>query len=484
VVEMNYNDEDVKKIVKRRTTTKEPFIAFGFIIFLVIGFTIGYFFSGGTNITETTSKQTSLSNFDRVYNTIKENWVFGNQLEEELETVAIKGFLTELGDVHTSYMSKEDSLSFLNSMDNNYSGIGVVVTKIEDYVHVKMVIAGSPAEEVGLKNGDKILRVDSKSVQGISTSELADLVRGDKGTIVTLTIERDGVVKEYQMTRTPLDSSVMYEVRQENGVSFGYLCIRTFGTTSATYVEKALAYFKENQIETIVIDLRDNTGGYLTTVDGILDLFFDNNEILFQVQSLSGTEKYKASSSQKYSFKKGYILVNENTASASEVMAGALQELLDYKLVGTTTYGKGTAQTTITLSDFSTLKYTFAKWLLPSGNSIDGIGLIPDFEVANIDLNKFALVEIEENLVYDSVSDNVSHMQKMLSAVGYDLDREDGYFNETTKRALENFEKDHGLIVDGEYSQEDNLILIETLVSYASQDEHDNQYLRLLELIK
>ena len=486
---MNQFDEHItKKIIKQKKGKKfkEPLIAFGFILFLIIGFSAGFFTR--PKETNNTTTQNSLSNFERVFQIIANDWVFSNELDDSLENLAIKGFLNQLNDYHTVYLTKEETIAFIDSGENNYSGIGVLISidsENNDKIRVKLVVAGSPADKSGIKRGDYIISVDGIATEGLNTTEIGDLVKGEEGTKVTITIERDGNQFEITATRGALDSSVMYDVREENGIKFGYLYIANFGTTSELHVETALQHFEEENIKHLVLDLRDNTGGYLTTVHSILDLFFPKGEELFHIQKNSGkNETYTSSNSKHYSFSKGYILTNEYTASASEVMAGALSELLDYELVGTTSYGKGTAQTTITLNNLNTLKYTYAKWLLPSGRSINGIGLEPDYEVENINLNSFSAIKITEPLEYDLVSEEVMTMQKILQTLGYQTDRVDGYFSNQTVEALKSFEADYNLNIDGIYTEEDNQILIRALISFTHREENDFQYLKILDLLK
>ena len=195
-------------------------------------------------------------------------------------------------------------------------------------------------------------------------------------------------------------------------------------------------------------------------------------------------EKYEADDSKTYNFINGYILVNGNTASASEVVAGALQEQLGYKLIGDQTYGKGTAQTQKQLSDGSVLKFTYARWLLPSDTWIDGKGLTPDYSVSNIDISEITSESLESDMGYDSVGTAIASMQKMLNCLGYTCDRSDGYFSSQTVTALQQFEQANNLTVDGIYSDADRQILEATVLIYANDDANDYQYQKLMELVK
>ncbi|WP_296883869.1 S41 family peptidase, partial [Thomasclavelia sp.] len=336
-----------------------------------------------------------------------------------------------------------------------------------------------------LQVGDIIAGVNGQDVAGKTATEISDLVRGEANTTVTLTIIRGGKEMQVDVTRNNIDSAVKSEIRTNNDKKFGYVQINTFGTTTASDLEAALQSFAEANIDTLVIDLRDNGGGYLVAAQDVLNLFFDEGDLLFQMEYKNGTvEKYEADDSKTYNFINGYILVNGNTASASEVVAGALQEQLGYKLIGDQTYGKGTAQTQKQLSDGSVLKYTYARWLLPSDTWIDGKGLTPDYSVSNIDISEITSESLESDMGYDSVGTAIASMQKMLNCLGYTCDRSDGYFSSQTVTALQQFEQANNLTVDGIYSDADRQILEATVLIYANDDANDYQYQKLMELVK
>ena len=194
-------------------------------------------------------------------------------------------------------------------------------------------------------------------------------------------------------------------------------------------------------------------------------------------------QKAKATDGPKYNFPNSYILVDGQTASASEVVAGALQEQCNFKLVGSQTYGKGTAQTQKQLSDGSVLKYTYARWMLPSGKWINGEGLTPDYLVENIDTSEISTKTIESDLSFDCVDSNVKSLQKGLKILGYDCKREDGYFSNDTVEALKQFESDNNLTVDGIYQDHDKDILLSEILIFVDEPANDYQYKKLLEIM-
>ena len=244
------------------------------------------------------------------------------------------------------------------------------------------ILKGTPAEQAGLLSGDIITHVQGTSVAGYSSEKIKNAVSGESGTSVALKVLRNGKSIDLTAKRASVETSLSYEIRTSGQEKIGYLQMTTFGEGTAAYVEEALKAFQKENIQTLVIDLRDNGGGYLKAAQDILDLFIEKDKVLVSTQTVSGKiESFKSTDIQKYHFENGYVLCNGDTASASEVMIGALKEYLNYKLVGTKTYGKGIAQTQLTLSDSSVLKYTNAKWLTPNGNNINGEGFKPDYEV-------------------------------------------------------------------------------------------------------
>ena len=267
--------------------------------------------------------------------------------------------------------------------------------------------------------------------------------------------------------------------------------------------------FKDYNSNSFVLNAARVIGIDLYKKKNLLEVFIASNKLIdindvlelekymerrFQIQTAKLTIKYeleeevdvseKIAKEQKYEFENGYILVNENTASASELTAGALQSEKGYQLVGTTTYGKGSAQTQKTLSDGSVLKYTYAKWMIPNGTCINGKGLTPDIEVENVSLDGISTKDVKETLKVDCVNTRIKSMQKMLNILGYSADREDGYFSVATQDALKKFEADNDLTVDGEYSQNDKQMMIARMMIYINNHENDKQYEYLMKIIK
>lgn len=473
-----------KKVVqkpKKNKGFKEVFIIILIVVCLAIGYFAGYM-SKKTTVVESSKSDGIVG---EVYETLRDHWVNANDQDFDFDSALISGMVDGLGDKHSEHFTTEEASSFNENVAGNIEGIGVGYSPVEKGIMITKVYDNSPALEADLKVGDIITKADDHELAGLDTDKVKGYVRGEEGTTVSLTVLRESETLEKKVVRKALDTSTFYEIRKSNDVSFGYIELSTFGVDTATQVESALKEFKKNNINTLVLDLRDNGGGYLTAAEKILDLFFTSDEVIYQMQQKNDSaKKYYASSDTKYTFENGYILVNGNTASASELTAGALQSEKGFQLVGEQTYGKGTAQTQKTLSDGSVLKYTYAKWMIPNGECINGKGLKPDIEVENVSLDDISTATVKETLKADCVSSKVKSMQKMLNILGYATDREDGYFSNSTVEALKRFESDNHMEVNGEYDENDKLMLVARMLIYLNNHENDKQYDQLLEIIK
>lgn len=474
------NIQKVKQMKKRKNRRE-----FLLIIVMVVCLGLGYFAGYMSKKTTVVENNNSDNIVYEVYETLRDHWVNANDQEMDFDSELVNGMVSGLADQHSQHFTTDQASSFNESVAGSVQGIGVGYSPVEKGAMITKVYDQSPALEAGLQVGDIITVADGHELAGANSDQIKEYVRGENGTKVSLTLLRGEETIKKEVTRRSLDTSTAYEIRKAGQHAFGYIELTTFGVDTASQVETALKHFKEQKVDTLVLDLRDNGGGYLTAAEGILDLFFDSDEVIYQMQMKNDApEKFYASSDDVYHFDYGYILVNGNTASASELTAGALQSEKGYKLIGEQTYGKGTAQTQKTLSDGSVLKYTYAKWMIPNGTCIDGEGLTPDIKVENVSLDDISTAEVEGTLQMDCVSDRVKSMQKMLNILGYETDREDGYFSAATSEALKKFESDNHLTVDGQYNENDKLMLVARMLIYLNNHENDQQYEKLIEILK
>ena len=391
----------------------------------------------------------SLTRFEAVYNELRTNWYFGKEMKDvdsELINNAINGLLDENGDIHTSYMTAEEALNFSTSIDQEFVGIGVQYTG-NGLNLVTRVYKDSPAEKGGLQPGDIFFEVDGLSVDGLTSDEIKEMIQGEPATNVDITVLRKNEPLLLSMNRSAV-SVVAYGEVLESGVA--YLEISSFGRTLADVVKGYLDDFIAEGATKLVIDLRDNGGGYLSSINELSRLFFENGETVYS--ETFGKDKdtlYSVSSSKKsdYPFEDIVLLQNENSASASEVFAMAMRENNKSKIVGVNSYGKGTVQTQTQFSDGSVLKLTIAKWNSPHGNNIDKVGVSPDVEVKLHDIFYTPYFEMEEDekIRFDEVSGSVQYLQQAMNYLELHFGRTDGYFDHSTLQSLRKLQTEHNL---------------------------------------
>lgn len=467
---------------KKRKLRKEPIYVFICIICLVVGGCVGFYFAS--------PKQEKVQTNEVIYNQIAEivekNFLDTTDSEYSLQERMLNGMIAALGDKYSAYMTTDQVDSLTDSINGSFEGIGVSFTTIPLGGLILETFDGAPAQQAGVLAGDVITHVQGTSVEGYDSDKIKEMILGEKGSELSIQVLRNGKEKTFHLKRGSVESSVGYEIRTENQKKVGYLRITTFGNTTASLVEEALKKFENENVKYICIDLRGNGGGYITAVNGLLDFFIPKGELMFKIQYANQqTLEYKASDIKKYSFDQGFILTNGETASASEVMTSALSELLGYKVIGEKTYGKGVVQSQELLSNSSTLKLTTGKWLTPKGNWVNGKGIQPDYKVKKIYIQDYEIYnEMKETYQYDQVNEQIKNMQEILKLLGYSVDRTDGYFSLKTKESLKKFEKDYGLKQDGLFDKNDYAVLISALSYYVYQKAPDNQYQKMVELLK
>jgi len=309
---------------------------------------------------------------------------------------AINGVLQSL-DPYSAYMSPKHFQEMETETKGEFGGLGIEVSMEYGVVKVISPMDGSPAEKEGVKAGDYIVKINGIQVQGKTLTEAVELMRGPVGTDIEITVRRRGIKKAliFQITRQIIEvKSVKSKVIKN---SIGYLRLTSFNDNSSKQIKEKINQFKKKKIKKYVFDLRNNPGGLLSQAVKITDFFLENGEII-------STKSKKSSENRKYFAKKGdiingetlVVLINYGSASAAEIVAGALQDHKRAVLVGENTYGKGSVQSIIPLKNDGAIRLTISKYYLPSGKSISGTGITPDIEV----------VEDSENFRIDTETDN------------------------------------------------------------------------------
>ncbi len=460
-----------------------------FVILLILfvfgtGFILGDIVGDGVNNNMSTGGGT----MDAVVTILKERFYFGENSDEyqkQLYNDAINGMVSAQGDLFTEYMSAEELSMFTGSLESSFVGIGVTYNEVDHNIFVISVVRGSPAEAAGVLAGDFIIEIEGNVVAENDIDDMAALIAGKKGTDVHIKLLRGNEVIDMAITRDEISNTVFSEIIDGVGV----LTLSSFSDGTGKELKNHLEYFKENNVKSLIIDLRDNGGGYVTTLDTICSYFMDKNDIIMREVDRDGNETIDyVTDGEKFKFDKYIILTDKDTASCSEVFTMAMIENCGAVTVGDTTYGKGVAQVTIRFRDGSALKYTDLTWRSGNGVYIGGVGIAPDYPVSlhPILYEGYLILEDDETYKYDSVSEKVATMQKMLDFLGYDVSRMDGYFDRQTEEALKAFQKDAGIaatgIIDEETANLGNGAVVRTW--NLQRDKYDVQIQKAFQLAK
>lgn len=326
-----------------------------------------------------------LAELYKAYDEIKSNYYSTVDLGS-LVDAGIKGMFSYLGDPYTTYLDKEETDSLSNSLSGTYQGIGIMISvnSNDNKIIISKIYDNTPAMSAGLQIGDVIVNVNDKDVTTMEYKDVTALIKSSNE--VKIVVDRDGNKIEYKLNTAKLNTPSVDEkiIDGNNGVKIGYLSISKFNETAYEQFNDKLNKIETSGIDSLIIDLRNNTGGYLSAATKISELFLEKGKTIYSLNEQTATKTTYDETDEKRSYKV-YILVNGNSASASEILAAALHDSYGAKLVGTTTYGKGKVQKTNKLSDGTMYKYTSAKWLTPNGICIDGVGLTPDIEASNGD---------------------------------------------------------------------------------------------------
>lgn len=471
--------EDEKKKNRRKNILKAS-LAVATVFFLGISFILGYKIGGSSmNLASPTSK------LGYIQKIMGHEWYFSKDFKNirlELEDKAIQGMTSFDIDKHTQFLTSEENEAIHNSLRGTFYGIGVQYRNIGDKHVIQKVFSDSPAEVAGVKVNDIVIKVDGKSIVGKNTTEVAQLVRGEKGTDVTLTIIRNGSEQDVVIQRgnisATLESSVV------NGV--GILHLNGFNEDGGNEVEHVFDRFKNENVDKVIIDLRDNGGGYLKTTLEIAGLILPVGTVVLKQEDVSGAIKENRTTTlPRYNFKKVVLLINENSASASEVLTAALKEQANIPVVGVKSYGKGTVQITRDFKDGSALKYTVAQWISPKGNHINKVGVTPDYIVEQNEIVTMLINKFDETYKVDEVSPIIKQAQQLLKFLDYDPKRTDGYFSEATQNSIKAYQAAKKMEETGALNQDLLVSLkIDADEKYRSNlAEYDLQLKKALEIV-
>lgn len=419
-----------------------------------------------------------------VYNSIQVNYI-EEVSKTDLLTGALKGLVDAVGDPYSEYLNAEESTSFEEDFQDSFEGIGVQFMMENGRVTVISPIDGTPAGEAGLLPNDIILEADDVDLTDMNTNEVVKLIRGPKDSEVKLLIQRNNSTFEVTLIRATIPNISVTGELDKDHPEIGHIKISQFADHTYDELVESVQDLRNQGATSLIIDLRMNPGGLLDSALNIGNMFLEDGEMIMQISERNSDENAEFLANERAfgSFKitePFTILIDEGSASASEILAAAVQENTDAKLIGQTSFGKGTVQTILNPTDLGELKLTSAKWLTPSGNWIHDVGIEPEIVVDDSPVASSLLMNSNETLELGISNEFVESLSLMLNALGYEVASEN-YFDEAMVEAVKAFQTDVDLEADGKVTG-DTAHALNRLVREHLK-ENDPQYDAAIELL-
>ncbi len=410
----NHNNKDnnifkkiIGKVKKINNKNNDTFSTKEVVVVMLFSLGIGFLMCIGCINLFTGKNYLKVSkDLDKVVDTyyaIVDNY-YGELDKNSLIDGAVEGMLSSIGDTYTSYTNTDDTEAFDETINGEYEGIGCTIATYEPgKIVVIEVFEESPAALAGLKVGDIIKKVDNTSYEDKTGTDVSNYIKDSGKGKVILTINREN--EEMDITVNLSKVEVPYvngKILEYNNKKVGYIQLTLFSSNAYSQFKNKLEELETEKIDSLIIDVRDNSGGYLTTVTDIMNLFLEKDKVIYQLEDSNGKIKKKDTTKEKRNYEVA-VLINGASASASEILASAIKESYGGLIIGTNSYGKGTVQQTKKLLDGSMIKYTTQKWLTPDGNFINEIGVTP----TNI-------VELSEEYKKNPILENDNQLKEAL----------------------------------------------------------------------
>lgn len=410
----NHNNKDnnifkkiIGKVKKINNKNNDTFSTKEVVVVMLFSLGIGFLMCIGCINLFTGKNYLKVSkDLDKVVDTyyaIVDNY-YGELDKNSLIDGAVEGMLSSIGDTYTSYTNTDDTEAFDETINGEYEGIGCTIATYEPgKIVVIEVFEDSPAALAGLKVGDIIKKVDNTSYEDKTGTDVSNYIKDSGKDKVILTINREN--EEMDITVNLSKVEVPYvngKILEYNNKKVGYIQLTLFSSNAYSQFKNKLEELETEKIDSLIIDVRDNSGGYLTTVTDIMNLFLEKDKVIYQLEDSNGKIKKKDTTKEKRNYEVA-VLINGASASASEILASAIKESYGGLIIGTNSYGKGTVQQTKKLLDGSMIKYTTQKWLTPDGNFINEIGVTP----TNI-------VELSEEYKKNPILENDNQLKEAL----------------------------------------------------------------------
>lgn len=392
----------IKKLKNKKYTFNFIELISIIIVSLFLGAIVGNIITYDKENIVFNSVPEELDEFVTTYNTINNSY-YKKISKDKLVDAAIEGMLSSLDDPYSEYMNKTDSTEFNETVNGEYDGIGITIISDNDEVKIVSVFDNSPAKKIGLKAGDKITAINDGKVANKNTEQISKLIKNSKK--VKIKVIRDNEEKEYTIKKGTVDIPSVTSKMIDKDNKIGYISISIFSSNTYKEFNNALEKLEKNNMKALVIDVRNNPGGHLDQVSDIIDLFLNKNDVMYQIKNNKKKKKVYATTNSKRKYKID-VLINKNSASASEILAAALKDSYNSSVVGVNSYGKGSVQKQYKLANGSSIKYTVKKWYTPKGESIDKKGVEPT-----------EVIEQSEDYFNNPSIDNDTQLQKAIEIV-------------------------------------------------------------------
>lgn len=403
-------EKKIEIVNDNKTKEKELYTSKEVIIVMIFSIGIGILMCfGGISIITGKNYLAVTKDLKKVVDTyyaIVDNY-YGELDRDKLIDGAVEGMISSVGDTFTSYSDTDSTSSFDETINGSYEGIGCTVATLEDgTISVIDMFENSPSYKAGLKVGDIILKVDGESYEGKNSNDISNYIKNSGKSKIVLTVKRDNEEKDISINLSKVEiPHVSGKVIEQDSKKIGYIKISLFASNSYKQFKNKLDELEKSNIDDLIIDVRDNSGGYLSSVTDICNLFLDKGKVIYQLEDSKGKVKKKDTTKEKRKYDI-VVLINDGSASASEILASAIKESYGGDIVGTNSYGKGTVQQTKKLLDGSMIKYTTQKWLTPDGNSINEVGVTPT-----------KVVELNEEYFNNPTTENDNQLQEAINII-------------------------------------------------------------------
>lgn len=456
-----------KKVPRRKHFTRLTYW-FSLVIALLVGLIVGVLIVT-VQVRKNLVATAETRQIDQVYQLIQKNY-YTKVSKKKLANGAISGMLKSLDDPFSEYLATEETSNLNESISGSFEGIGAQVQKDSAGIKIVSPIKNAPAAKAGLKANDIILAIDGQSTAKMTVNDAVSKIRGKKGSSVQLKIKRGSNTFTVKVKRGKVDQATVTGALSSTDKQVGVIQITTFAENTVSGMKKTIKSLRKQGAKSFVLDLRGNGGGLMNTALSLSSMFLQDKKVIMRVVDRDQNETvYRAGKKYDDGFKVTEpvtVIVDSGSASASEIFTAALQQSAGDKVVGTQSFGKGTVQTVIPLSESSEMKFTTAKWLTPNKTWINKVGITPDTVVDYPAIAKLTLISNDATLKNGDVSDQVKLLQENLQALGYRVDNTKGIFDDSTTAAVKQLQTKAGLTATGEFNEDTYTALYVQVAAY------------------